>query len=178
MPKKGDLSNCSNYRTISLINHAGKVSLVVLLNRLKSHLDSYLSEEQIGFRKDRSTIHQILMLRILAEKAKRQGKRYNCFIDFQKAFDTIKHKIIWAVLKSCRVDLQIIRLLKRIYEKSESAVRVGNDYGEWFQTDVGTRQGDPLSPILFITYLERVMDEVKQNTCGINGDWTFRRKYN
>ena len=169
IPKKGDLSNCSNYRTISLINHTGKVFLVILLNRLKSQLDPYLSEEQAGFRKDRSTTHQILMLRLLAERAKRQGKKiYNCFIDFQKAFDTIKHKIIWAVLKSYGVDSQIITLLKRIYEKSESAVRVGNDYGEWFKTDVGTRQGDPLSPILFITYLERVMNEVRQNTCGIN----------
>ncbi|CAF0805508.1 unnamed protein product [Adineta ricciae] len=169
IPKKGDLSNCSNYRTISLINHTGKVLLIVLMNRLKAYLDPYLSEEQAGFRRDRSTIHQILMLRLLAEKAKRQGKKiYNCFIDFQKAFDTIKHKIIWATLKSYGVDTKIITLLQNIYEKSQSAVRIGNDYGEWFQTDVGTRQGDPLSPLLFIVYLERVMDQVRQNTCGIN----------
>jgi hypothetical protein len=169
IPKKGDLSNCSNYRTISLINHTGKVLLMVLLNRLKSYLDPYLSEEQAGFRKDRSTVHQILMLRLLAEKAKRQGKKiYNCFIDFQKAFDTIKHKIIWAMLKSYGVQTKMITLLQKIYEKSQSAVRIGNDYGEWFQTDVGTRQGDPLSPLLFIAYLERVMDQVRQNTCGIN----------
>lgn len=76
IPKKGDLSNCSNYRTISLINHTGKIVLIVLLNRLKCHLDPYLSEEQAGFRKDRSTVHQILLLRLLAEKAKRQGKKY------------------------------------------------------------------------------------------------------
>ena len=169
IPKKGDLSSCANYRTISLINHTGKVLLVVLLNRLKSHLDPYLSEEQAGFRKDRSTIHQILTLRLIAEKAKRQGKKvYNCFIDFQKAFDMIKHKIIWAVLKSYGVQSKMIILLKKIYEKSQSAVRIGSDYGEWFQTDVGTRQGDPLSPLLFIAYLERVMDQVRQNTCGIN----------
>ncbi|CAF1682339.1 unnamed protein product, partial [Adineta ricciae] len=93
IPKKGDLSQCSNYRTISLINHSGKVPLMVLLNRLKHHLDPYLSEEQAGFRKDRSTVQQILILRLLAEKAKRNNKKiYNCFIDFQKAFDTIKHK--------------------------------------------------------------------------------------
>ena len=36
LPKKGDLSHCSNYRTISLINHTGKVLLAVLLNRLRS----------------------------------------------------------------------------------------------------------------------------------------------
>ena len=53
LPKKGDLSNCSNYRTISLINHTGKVFLAVLLNRLKSQLSPYLSKEQAGFRKDK-----------------------------------------------------------------------------------------------------------------------------
>jgi len=120
IPKKGDLSNCSNYRTISLINHTGKVLLIVLLNRLKNHLDPYLSEEQAGFRKDRSTVHQILTLRLLAEKAKRQGKKiYNCFIDFQKAFDTIQHKIIWAMQKSYGVDTKMITLLQKIYEKSQ-----------------------------------------------------------
>jgi hypothetical protein len=174
IPKKGDLSNCSNYRTISLINHTGKVLLTVLLNRLRSHLDPYLSEEQAGFRKDRSTVHQILTLRLLAEKAKRQGKKiYNCFIDFQKAFDTIKHKIMWATLESYGVESKMVTLLRQIYEKAQSAVRIGKEYGEWFHTDVGTRQGDPLSPLFFIAYLDRVMDRVRQNTCGIQigGIW-------
>ena len=169
IPKKGDLSDCSNYRTISLINHTGKVLLTVLLNRLKSHLDPYLSEEQAGFRKDRSTVHQILTLSLLAEKAKRQGKKiYNSFIDFQKASDTIKHKIIWVTLKSYGVETKMVNLLQKIYEKAQSAVRVGKENGEWFGTDVGTRQGDPLSPLLFIAYLDRVMDQVRENAYGVN----------
>ncbi|CAF3185570.1 unnamed protein product [Rotaria socialis] len=152
IPKKGDLSECANYRTVSLISHTGKILLTVLLNRLKRHLDPYLSEEQAGFRQDRSTVHQILILRLLAEKAKRQEKKiYNCFIDFQKAFDTIKHRIIWAVLKSFGVENKMITLLKHIYEKAQSAVQVEKETGEWFQTSVGSRQGDPLTPLLFIT---------------------------
>ena len=114
IPKKGDLSNCSNYRTISLNNHTGRVLIIILLNRLKNHLDAYLTEEQAEFRKDRSTVHQILTLRRLAEKAKRQGKKiYNCFIDFQKAFDTIKHKIIPAMLKSYGVATKMVTLLQK-----------------------------------------------------------------
>ena len=48
IPKKGDLSLCCNYRTISLINHIGKVLLTVLLNQLKTQLDPYISEKQEG----------------------------------------------------------------------------------------------------------------------------------
>ena len=130
LPKKGELSDCSNYRAISLINHAGKLLLTVLLNRLKSHLDPYLSEEQAGFRKDRSTVYQILTLELLAEKAKRQGKKiYNCFIDCQKAFDTIKHEVIWTTLESYGVETKMITLLQKSYETAQSAVRVGKENG-------------------------------------------------
>ena len=169
IPKKGDLSHCSNYRTISLINHTGKVFLTVLLNRLKTQLDPYLSEAQAGFRKDRSTVHQILTLRLLAEKAKRQEKKiFNCFINFQKVFNTIKHKIIWATLKSYGVETKMVTPLQKIYENAQSAVRIGKESEEWFRTDVGTRQGDPMSPLLFIANLDRVMDQVRQNTCGVS----------
>ena len=125
-PKKGDLSQCGNYRTVSLINHTEKTLLIVLLNRLKQQVEPHLSEEQAGFRKDRSTVHQILTLELIAEKAKRHGKKiYNCFIDFQKAFDTIKHKVIWAVLRSYGIEEKMVTLLQKMYEKAQSAVRIG-----------------------------------------------------
>ena len=48
-----------------------------------------------------------------------------------------------------------------------SAVRIGENQGDWFHADLGTRQGDSLSALLFITYLERVMDHTKESNCGI-----------
>jgi hypothetical protein len=75
LPKKEDLSECSNSRTISLINHISKIFLIILLNRIQYQLNPYLSEEQSSFRKDRNTVHQILILRLLAEKAKRKDKK-------------------------------------------------------------------------------------------------------
>ena len=62
LPKKGNLQQCQNYRTTSLISHPSKVMLKVILNRLKPQA------EKAGFRAGRSTTEQIFNLRILCEK--------------------------------------------------------------------------------------------------------------
>ena len=50
LPKKGNLLQCQNYRTISLISHPSKVMLKIILNRLKPHAKKIIAEEQVGFR--------------------------------------------------------------------------------------------------------------------------------
>jgi len=71
-----------------------KVLKMVLLERLKAQMEMHLSEEQAGIRRDRSTVQQILIMRQIAGKAKRKGRHIiNCFIDFQKVFDLIKHNL-------------------------------------------------------------------------------------
>jgi len=73
------------YRTISLTNHMCKGLMVVTLERLKPQVEAYLAEEQAGFRSDRNTTQEILILRLLVEKVKRKDKKvYNCFIGFKK----------------------------------------------------------------------------------------------
>jgi Reverse transcriptase (RNA-dependent DNA polymerase) len=89
-------------------------------------------------------------------------------VDFQKAFDSIKHDIILATFKSYGVGKTLTTLLYRMLKKAKAAVRVGSELGAWFEVTVGSRQGDPISPTTFITYLERVMDGVKENTTGIS----------
>jgi hypothetical protein len=169
IPKKGDRTECSNYRTIALLNHMCKVLMVILLERLKTQVEPYLAEEQAGFRRDRNTTQQILMLRLIAEKAHRKAiPVYNCFVDFQKAFDSIKHDIIQATLKSYGVGKTLTSLIYRILKQAKAAVRVGGELGEWFEVTVGSRQGDPISPTTFITYLERVMDRIKEKATGIS----------
>ncbi len=101
--------------------------MMVVLERLKAQMEPHLSEEQAGFRKDRCTTHQILIFRLMAEKAKRKGRHItNCFIDFQKAFDSIKQDVTWATLKSYGVGARLIKILQNISEILQSAVQVGD----------------------------------------------------
>ena len=68
LPKKGNLQQCQNYRTTSLISHPSKVMLKIILNRLKPQAEKIIAEEQAGFRPGRSTTKQIFNLNILCEK--------------------------------------------------------------------------------------------------------------
>ena len=65
LPKKGNLQQCQNYRTNSLISHPNKVMPKIILNRLKPQAEKIIAEEQAGFRAGRSTTEQIFNLRIL-----------------------------------------------------------------------------------------------------------------
>ena len=54
--KKGDLTKCSNYRTLSLICHSSNILLKIILKRVTPQVEQFISEEQAGFRKGRSTV--------------------------------------------------------------------------------------------------------------------------
>ena len=58
LPKKGNLQQCQNYRTISLIRHPSKVVLKIILKRLKPQAEKIIAEEQAGFRAGRNTAEQ------------------------------------------------------------------------------------------------------------------------
>lgn len=69
LPKKGDLSQCGNWRGIMLLSIASKVLTRVILERMKEALDKELRPEQAGFRQNRSCTDQIATLRIIIEQS-------------------------------------------------------------------------------------------------------------
>ena len=89
--KKGDRTNCGNYRGISLLSIAGKIFARIVLNRLSTHITpEVVPEIQCGFIGNRSTVDMIFCLRQLQEKCIEQDRPlYMVFVDFSKAFDTV-----------------------------------------------------------------------------------------
>ena len=86
IPKKDNVNECSNYRTIALISHASKVMLKILQARLQQHVNRELPDVQAGFRKGRGTRDQIANIRWIIEKAREFQKNNFCFIDYAKVF--------------------------------------------------------------------------------------------
>ena len=100
IPKKGNAKECSNYRTIALISHAGKVMLKVPQARLQQYVKCELLDVQAGFRKGRGTRDQTASIQWIIEKEREFLKNiYFCFIDYAKAFDCVDHNKLWKILK-------------------------------------------------------------------------------
>ena len=100
IPKKGNIKECSNYCTITLISHASKVILKILQARLQQYVSRELPVVQAGFRKGTGTRDQIINIRWIMEKAREFQKNINfCFIDYAKAFDCMDHYKLWKFWK-------------------------------------------------------------------------------
>ena len=96
IPKKVNVKECSNYRTIALISHASKVTLKILQARLQQYVNWELPDVQAEFRKGRGTRDQIANICWIIEKAREFQKNiYGCFSVClylcAKAFDCVDH---------------------------------------------------------------------------------------
>jgi len=114
--KKGDPSVCANYRTTSLISHASKILLKVILGRISPKTEFEVAEEQAGFR-PRGTHNHLCSLRIFTEKARsRRQPLYMCFVDFEKYFDEINHKKLRKMMVDMGFAKHLVALIRALYE--------------------------------------------------------------
>ena len=93
------------------------------LNPPPPPVEEILSEEQVGFRKGRSTIEKVFNCRNIIEK---HLDLFHNFIDFKKAFDRIYHDGLWSALYKFGIQNDIIMMIKSLYENSTSLVILNN----------------------------------------------------
>ena len=159
--KKGDKTECGNYRGISLVSHARKVLLKVVARRLSAFCEAkgLLPEEQCGFRPNCSTTDMMFVVRRLQEIGRKAGAYLlMCFIDLQKAYDTVDRTLLWQVLTRIGVPPQIIAVIQRFHDGMRACVRPDDGVcSDWFEVEQGLRQGCVLSPLLFSIFFAAVL---------------------
>ena len=97
--KKGDLTECTNWRGITLLSIVSKVFTRAILARIQQALEKNFRKEQAGFRKGKSCTDQLFVIRNIIEQCTEwQYSVHLNFIDFEKAFDSIHRDTLWKVL--------------------------------------------------------------------------------
>ncbi|KAI0217907.1 putative aarF domain-containing protein kinase 5 [Lamellibrachia satsuma] len=159
--KKGDRTDCGNYRGISLLSIAGKIFARILLNRLSIHITpEVVPETQCGFRSNRTTADMIFCLRQLQEKCIEQDRPlYIVFVDFTKAFDTVGRTGLWQLLRKYGCPEKFTTMIEALHTGMMANVSVGGEVSETFGVTNGVKQGCVLAPTLFSIFLSAMLVE-------------------
>ena len=166
--KKKDPLNMNSYRPITVVPVLAKLFATVMDQRMTRWAEgcNLRARPQAGFRKDHSTAGQLSTLHTLIRKYRRHNsKLFCCFVDFERAFDTVDREVLWAVLQNLGVCGDFLRCLQNMYAQDSAAVRAGGGISETFRCLQGVQQGSPLSPLLFGLMID-VLDKVMRNLKG------------
>jgi len=79
-----------------------------------------------------------------------------CFVDFKKAFDTVPRDKLWCRMEELEIPMHYIVVLHRLYEEEKVKIRTSAGISESFRSDIGVKQGCPLSPTLFGLYIDKL----------------------
>jgi hypothetical protein len=111
--KRGDRDRCENYRGIALGNEAYKILSNIILRKIKPYIEKVTEDYQNGFRDGRSVIDNIFALRIINEKLWEYNQSVQClFIDFQKAYDSVRRDALWKCMEEFKIPTKSINMCK------------------------------------------------------------------
>ena len=158
---KGEKSDCSNYRGITLLSIAGKILARVLLNRLIPTIaQGNKLESQCGFRSNRGTVNMIFVLRQIQEKCREQNMGLcAAFVDLTKAFDSISRDGLWKILVRLGCPPKFFTILRQLHEGQQGQVKHNGSLSGSFPISNGVKQGCVLAPTLFTIFFSTMLRE-------------------
>ncbi len=161
--KKGDRKLLKNYRPISLSNVDYKILAFILANRLHKVISSLISPEQTSYIKERYIGQNVRFLIDVIEYAKSNNKTgILLFLDFEKAFDSIDWDFIDKCLHKMGFKDNFCKWIKLIYTDPKAFLKINGFLSKTISLNRGTRQGCPLSCLIFIICTEILAQHIKQ----------------
>nr|CAH7741509.1 unnamed protein product [Callosobruchus chinensis] len=175
VPKLKDIRQLSDLRPISILPGLSKVVEKIIENQLRQHFNDYniLPDTQSGFRPYHSCTTALLNVTDDIIQAHDENKCTALVtLDFSKAFDTINHQVLLAILKSCGILYESLELLRSYLSNRSQIVRLKGKLSHARSVINGVPQGSILGPLLFIVYTSQFIKSLESCESHIYADDT------
>ena len=151
-PKDGDLTDWSNYRSITLLSLVGKLFESIIAERIFLALEARgrIPAEQGGFwRSFGQSDHIFILSESIKYRARRGRCTYCAFLDIRKAFPTMHRASMLAALSRVGIGGKVWRAVERMYSSTSTRIALRGALSDSYLVDTGLREGSVMSPILY-----------------------------
>ena len=164
--QKGDKQNIKNYRPVSLLPICGKTFERLIFNKMFIYFFAHklISKNQFGFQPGDSCINQLLSITHKIFTSFYSGLKVgSVFLDISKTFDKVWHEVLIFKFKQNDISGELLHISSNFLSNRKQKVELNGQNLSWTNVHDGVPQGSVVGPLLFLTYINDLSDNLTSN---------------